>query len=299
MPSRAAASGSSSRARPRARRARAETGPPGDVVSAARAAGWLVVVAARERDSLPGGWASVLVTGSSRSHPHVRARVGSAGARWCRTRSGVWWSDRLARALAPLRCADPARVGATVAGRGRPPGPPRVGRDGSRGDGRGMGAATARGGGLAPPAAVVGSGPHGIHSIDLSRDGPHVLVGGTTGSGKSEFLRTLVVSLAISTPPSDLTLVLVDFKGGAAFGPCARPPPRRRAGHRPRRPPRGPRPDLPARRAPAAGADARGRRRPRPRGLRPIAAGPARADAATRRRRRRAAHPGRRGARTS
>ena len=72
-----------------------------------------------------------------------------------------------------------------------------------------------------PPAAVIGSGPHGIHSIDLSRDGPHVLVGGTTGSGKSEFLRTLVVSLAISTPPSDLTLVLVDFKGGAAFGPCA------------------------------------------------------------------------------
>ena len=48
-----------------------------------------------------------------------------------------------------------------------------------------------------------------------------MLVGGTTGSGKSEFLRTLVTSLAISTPPEELTFVLVDFKGGAAFGACA------------------------------------------------------------------------------
>ena len=57
--------------------------------------------------------------------------------------------------------------------------------------------------------------------IDLCRDGPHVLVGGTTGSGKSEFLRTLVTSLAIASPPEEVTFVLVDFKGGAAFGPCA------------------------------------------------------------------------------
>ena len=71
------------------------------------------------------------------------------------------------------------------------------------------------------PAAVVGSGPDGPFVIDLCRDGPHVLVGGTTGSGKSEFLRTLVTSLAISSPPEELTFVLVDFKGGAAFGPCA------------------------------------------------------------------------------
>ena len=134
---------------------------------------------------------------------------------------GVWWSDRLARALAPLRCADP--------GSGRRVLPDAVGLTDLLGSAaadpaamvEGWARAADRGGGLAPPAAVIGSGPRGSHAIDLSRDGPHVLVGGTTGSGKSEFLRTLVVSLAISTPPSDLTLVLVDFKGGAAFGPCA------------------------------------------------------------------------------
>ncbi len=138
---------------------------------------------------------------------------------------GVWWSERLARALAPLRCAGATPGSASGSGAV----PDAVGldevlesaRSGAEALVDGWADAVARGGGLAAPAAVVGSGPHGIHSIDLSRDGPHVLVGGTTGSGKSEFLRTLVVSLTISSPPSDLTLVLVDFKGGAAFGPCA------------------------------------------------------------------------------
>ncbi len=47
--------------------------------------------------------------------------------------------------------------------------------------------------------------------------GPHGLVIGATGSGKSEMLRTLVTSLAISHPPERLALMLVDFKGGATF----------------------------------------------------------------------------------
>ena len=71
--------------------------------------------------------------------------------------------------------------------------------------------------GTSTPAAVVGSCPDGPFVIDLCRDGPHVLVGGTTGSGKSQFLRTLVTSLAVSAPPDELTFVLVDFKGGASF----------------------------------------------------------------------------------
>jgi S-DNA-T family DNA segregation ATPase FtsK/SpoIIIE len=58
-------------------------------------------------------------------------------------------------------------------------------------------------------------------TIDLATDGPHVLVGGTTGSGKSELLRTLVTSLALQCSPEDLTFVLVDYKGGSAFGECA------------------------------------------------------------------------------
>lgn len=51
--------------------------------------------------------------------------------------------------------------------------------------------------------------------------GPHGLCVGATGSGKSELLRTLVAALAASHPPEDLALILVDYKGGAAFAPFA------------------------------------------------------------------------------
>lgn len=47
--------------------------------------------------------------------------------------------------------------------------------------------------------------------------GPHGLCVGATGSGKSEFLRTLVLGLVATHPPEALNLVLVDFKGGATF----------------------------------------------------------------------------------
>lgn len=61
-------------------------------------------------------------------------------------------------------------------------------------------------------------------TLDLVRDGPHALVAGTTGSGKSEFLRTWVLAMAASTPPSHLTLLFIDFKGGAAFADLAELP---------------------------------------------------------------------------
>jgi S-DNA-T family DNA segregation ATPase FtsK/SpoIIIE len=56
-----------------------------------------------------------------------------------------------------------------------------------------------------------------VVDVDLDRDGPHLLVAGTTGSGKSELLRSLVAGLAARTPPELLTFLLVDFKGGSAF----------------------------------------------------------------------------------
>lgn len=51
--------------------------------------------------------------------------------------------------------------------------------------------------------------------------GPHGLVIGATGSGKSELLRTLVLGLAITHSPERLNLVLIDFKGGATFAGLA------------------------------------------------------------------------------
>jgi len=47
--------------------------------------------------------------------------------------------------------------------------------------------------------------------------GPHGLLIGATGSGKSELLRTLVLALAVTHSPETLNFVLVDFKGGATF----------------------------------------------------------------------------------
>jgi S-DNA-T family DNA segregation ATPase FtsK/SpoIIIE len=68
--------------------------------------------------------------------------------------------------------------------------------------------------------AAIGAGLDGPFSVDLKADGPHALVAGTTGAGKSEFLQTLVVSLAIANRPDSLTFVLVDYKGASAFADC-------------------------------------------------------------------------------
>ena len=55
--------------------------------------------------------------------------------------------------------------------------------------------------------------------VDLVGQGPHALVAGTTRSGKSELLVTWITALARCYPASEVTFLLVDFKGGAAFTP--------------------------------------------------------------------------------
>ncbi|NVM95553.1 FtsK/SpoIIIE domain-containing protein [Arthrobacter wenxiniae] len=70
----------------------------------------------------------------------------------------------------------------------------------------------------------VGRSPAGHEMFSFVDDGPHLLVGGTTGSGKSEFLRTLVGGLAAAHSPTDLQFILVDFKGGAGLGPLRKFP---------------------------------------------------------------------------
>ncbi|MDQ6748291.1 MAG: FtsK/SpoIIIE domain-containing protein, partial [Candidatus Dormibacteraeota bacterium] len=65
--------------------------------------------------------------------------------------------------------------------------------------------------------APLGQGSGGPFSVDLRGDGPHALIAGTTGSGKSELLQSLVASLAASHPARRLNFLLVDYKGGSAF----------------------------------------------------------------------------------
>jgi S-DNA-T family DNA segregation ATPase FtsK/SpoIIIE len=61
---------------------------------------------------------------------------------------------------------------------------------------------------------------HREFSLSVRRDGPHGLVGGMTGSGKSELLQSLVAALAARHSPEALNFLLVDYKGGAAFKDC-------------------------------------------------------------------------------
>lgn len=72
--------------------------------------------------------------------------------------------------------------------------------------------------------AVIGESYDGPFGIDIRRDGPHGLIAGTTGSGKSELLQSIVASLAVANRPDEMTFVLVDYKGGSAFKDCVQLP---------------------------------------------------------------------------
>lgn len=69
--------------------------------------------------------------------------------------------------------------------------------------------------------ATVGVGDSGPVRLDLVAEGPHALVAGTTGSGKSELLVSWILGMASGRSPAEVAFVLIDFKGGAAFAPLA------------------------------------------------------------------------------
>ncbi|GAA1059663.1 hypothetical protein GCM10009573_10890 [Agromyces bracchium] len=67
-------------------------------------------------------------------------------------------------------------------------------------------------------AATIGLAAEGPVTVDLV-DGPHALVAGTSGSGKSELLVAWITAMAARYGPDRVSFLLVDFKGGAAFQP--------------------------------------------------------------------------------
>ena len=132
--------------------------------------------------------------------------------------TGEQWADETARALAPIRDrSDERETGTSGTVRlldlwgVRRPDPAAVAELWRRG-GR-----TTR----VPLGRTADGAPF---TLDIAADGPHMLVAGTTGAGKSEFLQTLVSSLALGNAPEALVFVLIDYKGGAAFASAARLP---------------------------------------------------------------------------
>jgi S-DNA-T family DNA segregation ATPase FtsK/SpoIIIE len=70
----------------------------------------------------------------------------------------------------------------------------------------------------------IASTKDGVLKLDLPNDGPHAVVAGTTGSGKSFLLQNWCLCMATRLPPSKLNFVLLDFKGGASFTMLAQLP---------------------------------------------------------------------------
>ncbi len=67
---------------------------------------------------------------------------------------------------------------------------------------------------LAAPIGVMQGGKHFSLDIHEKAHGPHGLVAGTTGSGKSELLQTWILSMAVNYHPYDVAFVIIDYKGG-------------------------------------------------------------------------------------
>ncbi|MFV5996700.1 FHA domain-containing protein [Streptomyces sp. NPDC056231] len=77
------------------------------------------------------------------------------------------------------------------------------------------------------PVVVLGAGPRGAVSVDLADEGPHLLIEGPVGSGRTELLRAVAASLAAAARPDRLGILLVDGAGGErgeSLRPCAELP---------------------------------------------------------------------------
>ena len=159
--------------------------------------------------------ASCLVTVEGPSTAKVRLRDRPAPLEVVTDEPQSRWATHLARAMAPLRDATPSTTGRSI---------PASVRLLDLVAAAGLDAATLAAGWTTTPRStevVIGVGADGPVRLDLRHDGPHALVAGTTGAGKSELLQSLIASLALANRPDELVFVLIDYKGGSAFRDCA------------------------------------------------------------------------------
>ncbi|WP_329392424.1 FHA domain-containing protein [Streptomyces sp. NBC_01716] len=137
------------------------------------------------------------------------------------------WADRFGRALAPLR----TEAGSAAAS-GRSRQAAELPRSARLLDELGLARATpaslmARWASAAGSTTVLGTGPHGPVTVDLVEEGPHLLIEGPPGSGRTELLRAIAASLAAGGRPDRLGLLLVDGAGGErgeGLGACTELP---------------------------------------------------------------------------
>lgn len=157
------------------------------------------------------------IVGFARGDP-ARLHVASTGAQERRDvladQVSPAYARQVARALAPLReDDDEQRRGAPASLRlldrldFDPPDAELI-ADGWRTGGR-----SAR--------ALLGRGPDGDFAVDLHRDGPHLLVAGAPGTGKSELLLTMIAGLAAVNRPDAFTVLLIDDRANEAYDDCA------------------------------------------------------------------------------
>jgi len=171
-----------------------------------------LIALAGAREGLPEETSAIVVADDEHAHlARIVARGAEERTEIVADLVSAAWIERVARALAPIRLARqgerdariPERVSLIEVLDAKALEPDTILDRWSR----------ARG-----TSAPVGLSASGVVELDLARDGPHGIVAGTTNAGKSEFLQTLVASLALENPPWRMAFVLIDYKGGSAFG---------------------------------------------------------------------------------